>query len=87
MVIMPGIVSLLTDAATEMIYPLIPVFVGALGSGALPASVIFGLIYSLTDRKLPGFGGTFAFGFGGLIAVVSIVLLSLKIREPRKNSS
>jgi hypothetical protein len=32
-VIMLGIVSLLTDAASEMIYPLIPVFVSALGSG------------------------------------------------------
>ena len=56
----------------------------AIGLGALPASVIFGLIYSLADRKLPGFGGTFAFGFGGLLAIISMILLSLKVREPRQ---
>jgi len=33
-VIMLGIVSLFTDASSEMIYPLIPIFVAALGSGA-----------------------------------------------------
>jgi Na+/melibiose symporter-like transporter len=55
----------------------------AIGLGALPASVIFGLIYSLADRKLPGFGGTFAFGFGGLLALISMILLSIKVREPR----
>ena len=31
-VIMLGLVSLFTDAASEMIYPLVPVFVTALGS-------------------------------------------------------
>ena len=34
-VIALGIVSLFTDAATEMIYPLVPIFVTLLGSGAL----------------------------------------------------
>ncbi len=58
----------------------------AIGLGALPASIIFGLIYSLADKKLPGFGGTFAFGFGGLLAISSIILLSLKVREPHKKN-
>jgi len=42
-VIMLGMVSLCTDAATEMIYPLIPVFVAALGSGAMALGVIEGV--------------------------------------------
>jgi len=42
-VIALGIVSLCTDAATEMIYPLIPVFVTMLGSGALLLGVIEGV--------------------------------------------
>ncbi len=56
----------------------------AIGLGALPASIIFGFIYSSFDKLLPGFGGTFAFGFGGIIALVSMVLLSLKVREKFK---
>ncbi len=42
-VILLGIVSLLTDAASEMIYPLIPVYVAALGSGAIVLGVIEGI--------------------------------------------
>jgi MFS family permease len=42
-VIMLGIVSLCTDAATEMIYPLIPIFVTALGSGVMILGVIEGV--------------------------------------------
>lgn len=42
-IIILGIVSLLTDAATEMIYPLIPIFVAALGSGALMLGIIEGV--------------------------------------------
>jgi MFS family permease len=38
-----GVVSLLTDSATEMIYPLIPLFVSALGSGALILGMIEGV--------------------------------------------
>jgi MFS family permease len=40
---MLGLVSLFTDVASEMIYPLIPVFVAALGSGALLLGVIEGI--------------------------------------------
>ena len=39
---MLGIVSLFTDAASEMIYPLIPVYIAALGSGAILLGVIEG---------------------------------------------
>src|SRR5450759_4704788 len=42
-VIMLGIVSLFTDAASEMIYPLIPVYIAALGSGAILLGVIEGV--------------------------------------------
>ncbi len=38
-----GVVSLFTDSATEMIYPLIPLFVATLGSGALVLGVIEGV--------------------------------------------
>jgi MFS family permease len=41
-VVMLGLVSLFTDSATEMIYPLIPIFVAALGSGAVILGVIEG---------------------------------------------
>jgi MFS family permease len=42
-VIMLGIVSLFTDAASEMIYPLVPVYIAALGSGAILLGVIEGV--------------------------------------------
>jgi MFS family permease len=42
-VIVLGIVSLFTDAASEMIYPLVPVYIAALGSGAILLGVIEGV--------------------------------------------
>jgi MFS family permease len=45
-VIALGVVSLLTDAATEMIYPLLPLFIVALGSGAVALGIIEGLAES-----------------------------------------
>ncbi len=42
-VIALGIVSLFTDAATEMIYPLVPIFVTMLGSSAIILGVIEGV--------------------------------------------
>ena len=42
-VVMLGIVSLFTDAASEMIYPLVPVYIAALGSGAILLGVIEGV--------------------------------------------
>ncbi len=56
----------------------------AIGIGALPASVIFGFLYSYFDKLFPGFGGTVAFGFGGLIALISMVLLAVVVKEPKK---
>jgi MFS family permease len=53
----------------------------AIGLGALPASVIFGFLYSYFDKLFPGFGGTVAFGFGGVIALISMVLLALVVKE------
>lgn len=59
----------------------------SIGLGALPASVIFGFLYSFFDIRFPGFGGTVAFGFGGTIAIVSMILLSLKVKEPARGSN
>jgi MFS family permease len=53
----------------------------AVGLGALPASILFGVLYSLFDKVIPGFGGTVAFGTGGMIALVSLILLSAKVSE------
>jgi MFS family permease len=58
----------------------------SIGLGALPASIIFGFLYSYFDKILPGYGGTVAFGFGGTIALVSMILLVLKIKEPSRGS-
>jgi MFS family permease len=59
----------------------------SIGLGALPASVIFGFLYSFFDKKFPGYGGTVAFGFGGTIALISIVLLAVKVKEPKQKIS
>ena len=58
----------------------------SIGLGALPASIIFGILYSFFDMRFPGFGGTVAFGFGGTIALISMILLSIIVKEPSKNS-
>ena len=54
----------------------------SIGLGALPASLIFGFLYTWFDRIIPGCGGTVAFGFGGAMALLSVVLLRLRVREP-----
>ncbi|MBI5008053.1 MAG: MFS transporter [Bacteroidia bacterium] len=54
----------------------------SVGLGALPASIIFGILYSYTDKIFPGYGGTVAFGFGAAVALISIILLALKVKEP-----
>jgi len=56
----------------------------SIGLGALPASMIFGFLYSYFDKIIPGYGGTVAFGFGGTIALISMLLLAIKIKEPVK---
>lgn len=49
----------------------------AVGLGALPASVIFGLLYN-------AFGATVAFGTGAAIACVSMLLLAVIVKEQPK---
>jgi len=56
----------------------------AIGLGALPASVIFGFLYSFFDVKLPGYGGTVAFGFGAVIALISMIMLATMVKEPSR---
>ena len=56
------------------------------GLGALPASILFGFLYSYTDKLFPGYGGTVAFGFGGTIALISMILLAIKVKEPPLSS-
>jgi MFS family permease len=58
----------------------------SIGLGALPASLIFGFLYSYFDKIIPGYGGTVAFGFGGTIAVISMILLAVKVKEPSRGS-
>jgi MFS family permease len=58
----------------------------SIGLSALPASLIFGFIYSVVDKHYPGLGGTVAFGFGGLLALVSMILLSIKVKEPVRST-
>jgi MFS family permease len=58
-VIMLGLVSFFTDAATEMLYPLIPVFVSLLGSGA----VVIGIIEGVAETS-----SSFLKFFGGIIS-------------------
>ncbi|TAL60198.1 MAG: MFS transporter [Bacteroidetes bacterium] len=58
----------------------------SIGLGALPASIIFGFLYSSFDVHFPGFGGTVAFGFGGTIAIISMILLAIKVKEPSMSS-
>ena len=50
----------------------------AVGLGALPASVVFGLLYT-------SFGATVAFGTGAAIACLSMVLLAMFVREDPKH--
>jgi MFS family permease len=54
----------------------------AVGSAALPASLIFGFLYSFSESRFPGFGGTVAFGFGGLMAILAIISLKAAVDEP-----
>ena len=59
----------------------------SIGLGALPASIIFGFLYSYFDKLIPGYGGTVAFGFGGTIALISMILLAVKVKEPSVKGS
>jgi MFS family permease len=56
----------------------------AIGLGALPASILFGFLYSFFNSKFPGFGGTVAFGFGGTIALISMLLLAMVVKESKR---
>ena len=58
----------------------------AIGLGALPASVIFGFLYSFFNTKFPGLGGTVAFGFGATLALISMILLAIMVKETSKRS-
>ena len=58
----------------------------AIGIGALPASIIFGFLYSYFDKIYPGYGGTVAFGFGAFVALVSMILLYVIVKEQREKS-
>lgn len=55
----------------------------AIGLGALPASILFGFLYSSFNRIIPGYGGTVAFSFGAIIALSAMILLRFKVKEPR----
>jgi Na+-translocating ferredoxin:NAD+ oxidoreductase RnfE subunit len=67
-IIVLGIVSLFTDALTEMMYPLIPIFVAALGSGAVILGVIEG-VAETTAAILKLFSGIISEGAKGIHSV------------------
>lgn len=58
----------------------------AIGLGALPASVIFGFLYSYFNLKFSGFGGTVAFAFGAILAFISIFMMATLVKEPMKKN-
>jgi MFS family permease len=58
----------------------------AIGLGALPASIIFGFLYSYFNLKFPGYGGTVAFGFGAMLAFISIFMMATLVKEPLKKN-
>jgi MFS family permease len=58
----------------------------SIGLGALPASILFGFLYSYFDKIIPGYGGTVAFAFGSIIALISMVLLATVVKEPARVS-
>lgn len=77
-VIVLGLVSLFTDVSSEMIYPLIPVFVAALGSGAIVLGVIEG-VAETTASVLKLFSGIISDRIGKrkLLVVIGYSLSSL----------
>jgi len=56
------------------------IYHGAVGIAALPASLLFGVLYAYFEKLQPGLGPQVAFsvgaGLAGLAAVLLIVLLS-----------
>jgi MFS family permease len=55
----------------------------AIGLGAMPASIIFGVLYNYSEKAIPGYGGTVAFSTGAAIALVSMILLLFSVKETR----
>ena len=56
----------------------------ATGVSTLPASIIFGFLYTYFEQQFPGYGGTFAFGFGGSIALLSMILFSFLVKAKNR---
>ncbi len=56
----------------------------AIGLGALPASILFGFLYTYFDHLYPGYGGLVAFGLGGTLALISMLLLIFLVKEPAR---
>lgn len=50
-----------------------------IGIGALPASVIFGVLYGISSE----YGSVFAFGLGATLALIATILLKIYIKEPK----
>ena len=88
-VILLGIVSLLTDISSEMIHPLLPMFIIALGGGGLAIGLVGGLGDSLASI-LKVFAGwlwqyfspeaSFLYGAGlGFLAALLFILIGRKL--------
>jgi MFS family permease len=59
----------------------------AIGLAALPASVIFGAVYSIVNNKFPGLGATAAFSLGGFLAMSAMLLLTFFVKETKRNEN
>ena len=60
------------------------IYHGAIGLAALPASLVFGLLWTAVEANHPGMGPKVAFGAGAaLAAVASILLMVLLTTAPK----
>ena len=90
---MIGLVSLFTDASSEMIYPLLPIFLtGVVTAGR--AAVYVGLMSGISETTASLLFGVFwgvlgpglAFGIGSGLAGVAAIMLRVVLSRAEKSS-
>jgi hypothetical protein len=82
-----GVASLLTDARSEMIYPLLPLFLASLGTSVTFLGLIEGVAESTTSRLMgviwDRISPSAAFTVGSGLAVASALLFLAITSQPR----
>jgi cytochrome c biogenesis protein CcdA len=71
-VVVLGLVSGLTDVSSEMIFPLLPLFLTSVlgaSAAALPASAIAGALWAL-------FSPAAAFAWGAAVSIIALIVLA-----------